>query len=29
MPKTLIESRLHADTQKTKVKQEVNKTKSN
>ena len=29
MPKTLIKSRLHPDEQKSKIKQEVNNTKSN
>ena len=29
MPKTLIKSRLHSNKQKTKIKQEVNNTKSN
>ena len=29
MPKTLIKSRLHSNKQKSKVKQEVNFTKSN
>ena len=29
MPKTLIKSRLHSNKQKTKIKQEINNTKSN
>ena len=29
MSKTLIKSRLHSNKQKTKVKQEINNTKSN
>ena len=29
MPKTLIKSRLHSNKQKTKIKQEVDNTKSN
>ena len=29
MPKTLIKSILHPDKQKSKIKQEVNNTKSN
>ena len=29
MPKTLIKSRLHSNKQKTKIKQEINITKSN
>ena len=28
MPKTLIKSRLHSNNRKTKVKQEINNTKS-
>ena len=29
MPKTLINSRLHSNKQKPKIKQEINNTKSN
>ena len=29
MPKTLIKSRLHSNKHKPKIKQELNKTKSN
>ena len=29
MSKTLIKSRLHSNKQKTKIKQEINNTKSN
>ena len=29
MPKTLIKSRLHSNKQKTKIKKEINITKSN
>ena len=29
MPETLIKSRLHSNKQKTKIKQEINNTKSN
>ena len=29
MPKTLIKSRLHSNKQKTKIKREINNTKSN
>ena len=29
MPRTLIKSRLHSNKHKTKIKQEINNTKSN
>ena len=29
MPKTLIKSRIHSNKQKTKIKREINNTKSN
>ena len=29
MPRTLIKSRLHSNKEKPKIKQEINKTKSN
>ena len=29
MPRTIIKSRLHSNKQKTKIKQEMNKTKLN
>ena len=29
MPKTLVKSRLHSNQHKTKIKQEINNTKSN